>query len=406
MVAGGLKTPWIPKIAVPNRQRYSSRSGIGRHILAILERWRDRVSIIDAEFSVVPLPAIRNYPRRLKFADGIPDAILLPQMHGTQALPKHPTIPAVVVVHDFGILDCPADRNLLDPVSKWIIYGSIKGLDRATRIITPSRFTAQRIAKYRPHLAGRISVVPNGVQPVFRSGAQMRSDDAKAFLARCLGRGLGFPLLVTVGTEAPRKNLEFLVELIKELKTWFPAITLLKIGPPGEEIYRRRTLKVPAIFEGVRYIPDVSDDTLCEVISNGRLRRTTDYGVLHKADIIYIAVAKPLTRHKGSDLSFIEDVSRNLASIIHPGLLVVLESTTYPGTTEEILVPLLTASQTTPQRPDFFVEFWPESVDPSNAKYRTENTSNLVTCINRTSTELTKTFYEQCIAQAVPVSSM
>lgn len=163
--------------------------------------------------------------------------------------------------------------------------------------------------------------------------------------------------------------------------------------------------KISAISRGISYIPDVLQENLAEVVAKGRLRGVTEHSALRDADVICIAVPTPLTRHKDPDLSYIEDAGRKLASIVHPGQLIVLESTTYPGTTEEVLVPLLTAPQAWPERSEFFVAFSPERVDPGNATYRTENTPKLVAGVDPIATALAKIFYEQSIAQVIAVSS-
>ncbi|KPK28269.1 MAG: UDP-N-acetyl-D-glucosamine dehydrogenase [Nitrospira bacterium SG8_3] len=162
--------------------------------------------------------------------------------------------------------------------------------------------------------------------------------------------------------------------------------------------------KVEMVNKGHNYILDVVDHELREVVEQKRLEATTDFAVLRQCDIILICVPTPLTRNKEPDISAIVKVLGHLADHSHPNMLVVLESTTYPGTTEEVILPALTAKGLTVGK-DLFVAFSPERVDPGNASFKTHNTFKLVGGVTETCGEVAKTFYEQSIVKIFPLSS-
>jgi UDP-N-acetyl-D-glucosamine dehydrogenase len=126
--------------------------------------------------------------------------------------------------------------------------------------------------------------------------------------------------------------------------------------------------------------------------------------VLQQCDIILICVPTPLTRNKEPDISAIVKVLGHLANYAHPDMLVVLESTTYPGTTEEVILPALTAKGLTPGK-DLFVAFSPERVDPGNVNFKTHNTFKLVGGVTEGCQEVSRLFYEQSIVKVFPLSS-
>ncbi len=162
--------------------------------------------------------------------------------------------------------------------------------------------------------------------------------------------------------------------------------------------------KVDMVNQGKNYILDVEDSELREVVEQKRLEATTDFSVLRQCDIILICVPTPLTRNKEPDISAIVNVLGHLADHSHPNMLVVLESTTYPGTTEEVILPALTAKGLTVGK-DLFVAFSPERVDPGNANFKTHNTFKLVGGVTQACGEVAKTFYEQSIVKIFPLSS-
>jgi UDP-N-acetyl-D-glucosamine dehydrogenase len=162
--------------------------------------------------------------------------------------------------------------------------------------------------------------------------------------------------------------------------------------------------KVKRINRGENYILDVDDAELRQVVSEGRLSATTDFGVLGQCDVVLICVPTPLTRNKEPDISAIVKVTRELAKHAHPDVLVILESTTYPGTTEEVLLPLLTEGglkigQT------LYLAFSPERVDPGNRAFKTHNTFKLVGGTTPACLAAATTFYQQSIVKIFPLSS-
>ena len=134
--------------------------------------------------------------------------------------------------------------------------------------------------------------------------------------------------------------------------------------------------KVDAINQGHSYISDVDDDELREMVKAKRLWATTDFQKLRQCDVILICVPTPLTPNKEPDISAITKVANNIATLVRPDILIVLESTTYPGTTEDVLLPLLTQSGLKVGE-NLFLAFSPERVDPGNATFRTSNTFKL-----------------------------
>ena len=162
--------------------------------------------------------------------------------------------------------------------------------------------------------------------------------------------------------------------------------------------------KVERVNEGFSYLLDVNDDELHEMVTAGRLSATSEFTYLSGCDIVLICVPTPLTAHKEPDISAIVKVTKAIARHSHSNMLVILESTSYPGTTEEIVVPELTKSGLEVGR-DLFVAFSPERVDPGNPSFKTHNTFKLVGGVTSSCCELARTFYEQSIAKIFPVSS-
>ncbi|MFN3476510.1 MAG: nucleotide sugar dehydrogenase, partial [Candidatus Methylomirabilales bacterium] len=151
--------------------------------------------------------------------------------------------------------------------------------------------------------------------------------------------------------------------------------------------------KVERIGRGESYILDIEGKAVADLVGRGLLSATADYAVLKEADAVFICVPTPYTKMKAPDLSFVEAASRGLAAHLRPGHLVVLQSTTYPGTTEEVVLPLLETSGLKAGR-DFFLAFSPERIDPGNKRYGVENTPKVVGGIDKWSTELTMALFE------------
>jgi UDP-N-acetyl-D-glucosamine dehydrogenase len=162
--------------------------------------------------------------------------------------------------------------------------------------------------------------------------------------------------------------------------------------------------KVDSINRGESYIQDIPTDTLKHLWEKGLIKATTDFSVVKDLDTISICVPTPLGKSKEPDMSFIVKSCESITQHFAPGKLVVLESTTYPGTTDELMLPMFEKGGLKVGE-DFFMCFSPERVDPGNAKFQTKNTPKVVGGITPTCTELGALFYSQAIDTVVPVGS-
>lgn len=162
--------------------------------------------------------------------------------------------------------------------------------------------------------------------------------------------------------------------------------------------------KVQQINAGRSYVLDVPTATLGPLVADGKLSATVDFSAITDLDTINICVPTPLRKTKDPDMSYIDAACREIARYIHPGMLVILESTTYPGTTDEFVLPMLEKSGLTVGE-DFFLCFSPERVDPGNPKYQTVNIPKVVGGITPACTEVGSLFYSQALEHVVPVSS-
>ena len=162
--------------------------------------------------------------------------------------------------------------------------------------------------------------------------------------------------------------------------------------------------KVQAIRRGECYIADVEPGMLAGLVDSGKLRATTDPSALEKVDTVSISVPTPLRKTRDPDLSYVVAAAEDLAAHIHPGMLVILESTTYPGTTEEAILPVIAKSGLKVGR-DFFLCFSPERVDPGNKDFHTCNIPKVIGGVTPVCTEIGTLFYSQFMDQVVPVSS-
>ena len=162
--------------------------------------------------------------------------------------------------------------------------------------------------------------------------------------------------------------------------------------------------KVAQLNEGKSYIGDITDETLAAVVNSGQLRAAADPVVLGSADAIIICVPTPLNKTKDPDISLIMNAAEAILPHLRRGQLIVLESTTYPGFTREVLQPFLERTGYKVGR-DVFVAFSPERVDPGNEVYQTKNTPKVVGGITRACTDLTIALYSHFIDTVVPVSN-
>ena len=135
--------------------------------------------------------------------------------------------------------------------------------------------------------------------------------------------------------------------------------------------------KVKMVNEGRNYIGDILDSDLASLVKEGKLKATTDFSFVKDVDTVCIAVPTPLDLYKQPDLSYVVESTRSVAKYLHRGMLVVLESTTYPGTTEEVLKPILEESGLK-CGVDFFLAFSPERIYPGNKEFNTKNTPKVV----------------------------
>lgn len=165
-----------------------------------------------------------------------------------------------------------------------------------------------------------------------------------------------------------------------------------------------QTAKVDLINAGASYVRDVPSSVLKPLVEAGRLSATADFAVVADLDTINICVPTPLRKTKDPDMSYIVSACEEVARYFGSGKLIILESTTYPGTTEELLLPRLEATGLKAGK-DFFLCFSPERVDPGNPKFQTANIPKVVGGVTPACTSLGALFYSQALETVVPVSS-
>jgi UDP-N-acetyl-D-glucosamine dehydrogenase len=163
--------------------------------------------------------------------------------------------------------------------------------------------------------------------------------------------------------------------------------------------------RAAAVNAADNYIGDVDDADLVEAIKTGRLTAVTSFDCIPDLDAIIICVPTPLTKNLTPDLSYVQSVTEQIAPLLRRGQLITLESTTYPGTTDELMRPILEAGSGLTQGVDFFLAYSPERVDPGNQRYTTKNTNKVVGASDPDSLEVVTYFYQQTIDRVVPVSS-
>ena len=168
--------------------------------------------------------------------------------------------------------------------------------------------------------------------------------------------------------------------------------------------YDKDPFKVRELAAGRSYIADVPSEDLRPAVTEGRLTATTDPKVLSTADAVIVCVPTPLNKTKDPDMRYIASATEEIAHHIHKGMIVVLESTTYPGTTREVVAPKLEQAGAKIGH-DLFVAFSPERVDPGNKVWKTKNTPKVIGGLTESCTLVAKTLYEQAIDKIVPVSS-
>jgi UDP-N-acetyl-D-glucosamine dehydrogenase len=162
--------------------------------------------------------------------------------------------------------------------------------------------------------------------------------------------------------------------------------------------------KVSAVNAGHSYIPDVPAADVQEPVNAGRLSATTDFSSLGELDTVNICVPTPLRKTKDPDMTYVVSACERIAEFLHPGMLVILESTTYPGTTVELLQPMFEARGLRAGT-DFFLAFSPERVDPANERFNTKNTPKVVGGVTPDCAALASALYGAAIDTIVPVNS-
>jgi UDP-N-acetyl-D-glucosamine dehydrogenase len=162
--------------------------------------------------------------------------------------------------------------------------------------------------------------------------------------------------------------------------------------------------RVSMLNSGLNYIQDVKDEELRTLVEKNALTATNDFSVLPGQDIIIICVPTPLNEYHDPDLSYIESVTKEISKRLRIGQMIILESTSFPGTTQEVILPSLESSGLKVGE-DFFLANSPERVDPGNKRYSTNNTTKVVGGVTQLCLEVAQFFYAQTILNVVPVSS-
>jgi UDP-N-acetyl-D-glucosamine dehydrogenase len=169
----------------------------------------------------------------------------------------------------------------------------------------------------------------------------------------------------------------------------------------GIDLSEAKTARLNA---GESYIGDVPTKAVSELVKAGKLRATRDFSAIAELDTVNICVPTPLRKTKDPDMSYIVSACEEIAKYLHAGMLIILESTTYPGTTDELVLPMLEKSGLKCGE-DFFLCFSPERVDPGNPNFQTKNIPKVVGGTTAACTELGRLFYSQALERVVPVSS-
>jgi UDP-N-acetyl-D-glucosamine dehydrogenase len=173
--------------------------------------------------------------------------------------------------------------------------------------------------------------------------------------------------------------------------------TVIGVDPVAE--------KVAMINRGESYVMDISTPRVAALVKAGRLSATTDFAALRQAEAVSICVPTPLGKYGDPDMSFIVNATEELAKYVHPSLVVVLESTTYPGTTRELILPLLTEKSGLKVGEELFVAFSPERVDPGREDWTTINTPKVMGGITPACSDVATAWYTQALKTVVPVST-
>ncbi|MCC6694260.1 MAG: nucleotide sugar dehydrogenase [Candidatus Hydrogenedentes bacterium] len=208
--------------------------------------------------------------------------------------------------------------------------------------------------------------------------------------ATLVGRGAGRDTVVVTVIGLGYVGLPLCIEFARS------GLTVVGIDVDPERVRR--------VNEGESYILDIPDAAIQELVRSGHLTATTGFDVLSTADAVCICVPTPLRKSQDPDISYIVSAVDEIQPRIHPGMLIVLESTTYPGTTEELVLPRLSESGLEVGR-DFFLAFSPERVDPANTRFGTRNTPKVIGGVTPQCTEKATALYRHAVDTVVPVKS-
>src|SRR5262249_38972842 len=161
-----------------------------------------------------------------------------------------------------------------------------------------------------------------------------------------------------------------------------------------------------SLKSGRSYIGHIPNSRVAELVRDGRFEPTTDFGKVREVDTVSICVPTPLDEYREPDLSFIESTGRAIGPHVHKGQLIVLESTTYPSTTKDVLQPILEKESGLKAGSDFFLAYSPEREDPGNPNFSTSTIPKVVGGMDPDSQAVAVALYEQAASRVVPVSSM
>ena len=206
-----------------------------------------------------------------------------------------------------------------------------------------------------------------------------------------------------------------LIEVLKDKQARIAILGLGYVGLPlavvfGEAGFKVTGIdldarKVDSLNQGVSYIPDVKTEAIAALVESGNLTATADFSVLKEMDAVSICVPTPLRKTGDPDMSYILSATEELAKYVHKNMVVVLESTTYPGTTREVLLPMLTEKSGLKVGEDLFLAFSPERVDPGREDWTTINTPKVIGGITAACSEVAEAWYSGAIKTIFPVSS-
>lgn len=228
----------------------------------------------------------------------------------------------------------------------------------------------------------------------------------------------------TENLEEMNINLDYKNELIKKIDTKTAVIGIIGLGYVGLPLaltfaendfnvigFDIDETKIPVLNSGHSYIKHISEDRIQKTVAGNKFKAVSDFSLLIDCDAILICVPTPLDEHREPDISYIKNSGKEIAKFLRAGQLIVLESSTYPGTTEEILLPLFENSKPEIRNSklevgkEFFLAFSPEREDPGNESYNTSNIPKIVGGVTTDCLETASKLYDAIVVQVVPVSS-